>query len=775
MSKSRVLLLTVAAVCGPAATAQVFVTDLQGVQLTSLSFTAAPGTPPPAQKFKVINGLGTPQAITITALSGRSSWLSVSPSSVTLAPNCLLPNCPVDPSALITVNVNAASLAVGAYSGSIVIQGQQKTLTLTVSLQVQGFTLQLPPNLTFTVGSGNTNQQAFTLTNNTGSPITLSVVTADPRLKAVFTLTTVPPNGTTTLNLAFDSTGLPAGLYVESFTVSSSDGTMQTYSASFQVIVRIVASPAAITITVNAGQKTQGTPIVIVVMGGAANVQATTTGPGLTLVNIGPNTYMPMVDATNLTTKQNDTVMFTCTGGTTCDSDSAVVAVTIIVTSVAVSKVIPQVADGGGWQTTIVVVNRGSAQATASLSFFMDVTSAGSPPTGLTTPWAPQIADNVNYGQIQLAPHSALWMHTLGTAPFAQGYAILNGDPNMEAFAIFKLQVPGRQDQEGTATASVPNSTVVVPFDNAENNVTAVGLANPGLVSQTINVTFLTTSGMSSSGSLVIPAGGHVTFTSAAQFPQLAGVRGVATFSSSGGSFNALALRFNSTNAFSTVPVFPGTGGGGGTVILSQIADGGGWTTTIVLVNSGASAGNAQLSFQQDLIGGNSAPWSPSLNGQVISSASIPAGGAIFLETSGTAAFTQGYATVTADPGIQSFAIFKLRVVGRQDQEGTALASSASLEVLVPFDNTGGNNSAAALVNTGQSQTFQAQVQGTLAAIAVPTGAHDPFALNTQIPSTTGVLGLADFTSTTSLFSMLALRFNSTGAFTSIPVFPAAQ
>jgi hypothetical protein len=47
--------------------------------------------------------------------------------------------------------------------------------------------------------------------------------------------------------------------------------------------------------------------------------------------------------------------------------------------------------------------------------------------------------------------------------------------------------------------------------------------------------------------------------------------------------------------------------------------------------------------------------------------------------------------------------------------------------------------------------------------------------LNTQIPAATGVLGLADFTSTTSLFSMLALRLNSTGAFTSIPVFPAAQ
>jgi hypothetical protein len=249
----------------------------------------------------------------------------------------------------------------------------------------------------------------------------------------------------------------------------------------------------------------------------------------------------------------------------------------------------------------------------------------------------------------------------------------------------------------------------------------------------------------------------------------------VAIFSSSSAPFNVLALRFNSTDAFTTIPVFPGSGGGGQPVILSQIADGGGWATTIVLVNTAATAGNAQLSFQQDLNNGTSAPWSPSLNGQVTPSVSVPAGGAVFLETPGTAPFTQGYATVTADAGIQAFAIFKLHVAGRQDQEGTALAFAAAQEVLVPFDNTNSNTTSVALVNTAQAQTFQAQFQGTASGIGVPSGAHVPFQLVTDVPSTAGQLGLADFTSTTSPFAMLALRFNSSGAFTSIPVFSAAQ
>jgi hypothetical protein len=43
---------------------------------------------------------------------------------------------------------------------------------------------------------------------------------------------------------------------------------------------------------------------------------------------------------------------------------------------------IPQIADGGGWKTTIVLVNSNSSTASASLTFFQD---SGS---GSTQSWA---------------------------------------------------------------------------------------------------------------------------------------------------------------------------------------------------------------------------------------------------------------------------------------------------------------------------------------------------------------------------------------------------
>jgi hypothetical protein len=183
------------------------------------------------------------------------------------------------------------------------------------------------------------------------------------------------------------------------------------------------------------------------------------------------------------------------------------------------------------------------------------------------------------------------------------------------------------------------------------------------------------------------------------------------------------------------------------------------------------------LSFQQDTPGGGTAAWSPSLNGQVISSVLIAPGGAVFLETPGTApAVTSGYATVVGDPGIQAFAIFKQRISGRQDQEGTAPAFVPANEVLVPFDNTNSNSTTAALVNTGQNQFFSVQLQGTQAGgVSVLAGAHAAFPLTMDIPSSANTQSVADFTSTGGPFSMIALRFNSSGAFTSIPVFAAAS
>jgi len=54
---------------------------------------------------------------------------------------------------------------------------------------------------------------------------------------------------------------------------------------------------------------------------------------------------------------------------------------------------------------------------------------------------------------------------------------------------------------------------------------------------------------------------------------------------------------------------------------------------------------------------------------------------------------------------------------------------------------------------------------------SVPAGGHMSFVLSQQFPVIQGHAGLAEFTSTTGTFSMIALRVNPTSSFTAAPVY----
>jgi hypothetical protein len=96
----------------------------------------------------------------------------------------------------------------------------------------------------------------------------------------------------------------------------------------------------------------------------------------------------------------------------------------------------------------------------------------------------------------------------------------------MQAFAIFKQRVAGRQDQEGTAPAALAGNDILMSFDNTNGNVTAMAIVNPGSTSQTYPATIrvganpsLNFPGLNSSQTITVPAGGHLAFPVTQQFP----------------------------------------------------------------------------------------------------------------------------------------------------------------------------------------------------------------------------------------------------------------
>ena len=185
----------------------------------------------------------------------------------------------------------------------------------------------------------------------------------------------------------------------------------------------------------------------------------------------------------------------------------------------AQTLIISQIADGGPWQTTIVLTNTGASAAVASLSFFQEV--AG----GATQNWNLAFLEVNSTQNLPLPAGGTLFLHTPGApGPTLQGWAQLQADPSVAAYAIFTQRVPGRQDQDGTSAAAASGSRILVPFDNTNGFVTSMAIANTTGSSENISVGIRTAAGtVSQASSIMLPAQGHTAFAFPQQLPATAG------------------------------------------------------------------------------------------------------------------------------------------------------------------------------------------------------------------------------------------------------------
>ncbi|MFB3830036.1 MAG: hypothetical protein ACE15B_24925 [Bryobacteraceae bacterium] len=455
-------------------------------------------------------------------------------------------------------------------------------------------------------------------------------------------------------------------------------------------------------------------------------------------------------------------------------------------------QVIPQVADGAGWSTTIVLVNKTANTALVSLAFRQS--AAG----GATSAWTPPFLESVNLSGISLAAGSALFLHTPGTAAsLTQGWGQLTAPDGVAGYAIFTARNAGGPPQDATAPAVTAAGRILVPFDNTEGLVSAVALVNPTAAAETVSVNLRTSDGSTSTATLPsLPANGQVTFLMPNQFSQTTGKRGLAEFYVSSGSISAIALRARTGAgdvAMTSAPVYPQSGapiiGGGGSgpggsvpqsQVIPQVADGGGWSTTIVLTNATAADQQVRLTFRMAVPGGNgeTIAWNPPLLESVsLTGLNIPAGSTVFLHTPGeAAALSQGWAELAANQAVQGYAIFTVRTPGQPAQDSTAPAVSASNRILVPFDNSSGLVTAVAAVNpTGAGESVTVNIRTTDGAtgsttVELPAQGQIAFLMRDRLNATAGKSGLAEFYVASGSLSFIGLRANG-AAITSAPVY----
>jgi hypothetical protein len=208
-------------------------------------------------------------------------------------------------------------------------------------------------------------------------------------------------------------------------------------------------------------------------------------------------------------------------------------------------QVITHLADGGGWLTTIVLVNLSNAPASFDISFFDD--------TG--APYAFPFVENGNVSALtgQQIPAGGRW--TINTVGSAGGYTttgwadITNATGNIGGYAIF---------QYGNQMATVPieswnGSRLILPFQDGNGIAMGVALVNPCTGPSDVTVTFRDNYGsLIFADSFPMTPGQHTSFVVRQRWPALAGRVGTALYETNG-CLSGLGILANSAGAYTTV------------------------------------------------------------------------------------------------------------------------------------------------------------------------------------------------------------------------------
>jgi|GEM_PF-1597950 len=445
------------------------------------------------------------------------------------------------------------------------------------------------------------------------------------------------------------------------------------------------------------------------------------------------------------------------------------------ISGLALSGSMAHLAAEEDWTTAFTLVNKTAANATARLSFFGDaIDPSGNAPLSLplafpqqTNASGPLVAASFDR---TLAANASLILISAGaqTSPVLVGSAQLAATGAVDGFAIFHQIFT---TQEAVVPLETRNAnSYLLAFDNTIGLVLGVAVENLSAANAAIPVIIRDDTGVviSSPGATISLGGnGHTSFVlsdTALGFPVTADKRGTIEFDTpAGGRISVLGLRFSPpNNALTTIPALANVGTGGGS-IAHIASEGDGWQTTFVLINTGASATQATLSFFNDQTGlalplpltfpqpgGGADTMASSVTKTLAAGATlvIVSGEAPQLPT-GSAPLLTGSAQLTTAGHVSGFVIFR-----HNDQEAVVpLESRNASGYVIAFDNTRGTATGIAVnaVSTGQSiipVTVRDSTGATIATdnITLSANGHYAFTLVTgRYPVTADIRGTIEF------------------------------
>jgi hypothetical protein len=217
-----------------------------------------------------------------------------------------------------------------------------------------------------------------------------------------------------------------------------------------------------------------------------------------------------------------------------------------------------QFASGGGWKTTIQLLNLNRAPASVRVTL---INSEGLPAQlplvitqgGASVSMSGAVLDRtiLSNGALQVDTDAAFSTTTVG-------WIEIRGSAPLTGFAIFRQRHQDGSESEGTSPLdSRTSQNIVLPFDNQSNYSTGVAVANLSPASPA-TVTAICRDDLGREfyrDAFVIPLNGHISFSLPARWPSLAGRAGSIELQSNvAAGIAALGLRFNPSLNFTSLP-----------------------------------------------------------------------------------------------------------------------------------------------------------------------------------------------------------------------------
>ncbi len=264
----------------------------------------------------------------------------------------------------------------------------------------------------------------------------------------------------------------------------------------------------------------------------------------------------------------------------------------------------PQIADGGGYRTTLIMMNTSNTTETGVIHFY---SNSGSP---LAVRMIDTAAADTRF-PYSIPPGGFLRLVTDGSpANVSAGWALLIPDSGLNSpvsAAIFSFAQSGTLVTESGVPAVTPTTHARIYVDKSGGHDTGLAVANPGSASMRITATAYQSDGVTRAGSgqgtVDLLSMGHDAKFAGQVIPDLPpGFTGILDLSSPA-PFTALTLRslVNERGDFllTTFPIADVTQLPPAPMIFPQIADGGGYQTQIILLSSGGPS-NTALSLYGD-------------------------------------------------------------------------------------------------------------------------------------------------------------------------------